>query len=87
MKRQEVKIYRVKGWFKTPKNTVHRFVKEVRALKKEHALELIYSEIGSKHRVKRRLIRIEEVREVKPEEVEDPVVRALSSPDFGLEVV
>ncbi len=84
---QEVKVYRIKGWFKTRKNTVHHFVKEVRALKKEHALEIIYSEIGSKHRVKRRLIRIEEIREIKPEEAKDHMIRILSSPDFGLEVV
>ncbi|MEM4461357.1 MAG: 50S ribosomal protein L18Ae [Candidatus Bathyarchaeia archaeon] len=56
----EVKRFRITcsyriGIFKT------RFSKEVRALKLEDALEKLYSEVGSHHRVKRRNIRVEKV--------------------------
>lgn len=57
-----VKVYRIRGWFKVGRGRF-RFTKEVRALSREQALERVYSELGSKHRVKRNLIRIEEVAE------------------------
>lgn len=63
-----MKIFRVKGWFqKTWQKQV--FVKELPALSEQQALERVFSEVGSKHKVKRRLIHIEEVVEVKSEEV------------------
>lgn len=71
-----MKIIRVRGWFK--QGPYHqRFTREVLALSNEHALERIYSDIGSKHKVKRNLIHIDEVVEVKPEEVKDPRVLAM----------
>ena len=45
------------------------FTKELMALKEEHAKETIYSELGSRHRVKRKYITFSEVKEIKPEEV------------------
>lgn len=42
---------------------LQKFTKEVKALKKEHALEEIYATFGSKHRVRRSGIIIERVRE------------------------
>jgi len=55
------------------------FVKELPALSEQQAIERIYSEVGSKHKVKRNLINIEEVAEIKPEEAKDPRIRAMVS--------
>jgi len=72
----EVKVFRVigevrKSNWKTP------FEKEVVALKPEHAVEKVYTELGSKHRVKRFHIKIDKVEEIAPNEVEDPLIRKL----------
>ena len=71
-----MKIFRVRGWFKQGPYR-QRFTREMLVLSKEQALERIYSDIGSKHKVKRNLIHLEEVVEVKPEEVKDPKVLAM----------
>ncbi len=75
--KMEVKVYRVKGIFQRGK-LKQPFTKEYRALKPEHVEELVYSEIGSKHRVPRTKIWIESIEEISPEEAENPVVRRLS---------
>lgn len=71
-----IKIFRVKGWFKQGYER-QTFTRELPALSEKQALERIYSEVGSKHKVKRNLINIEEVTEIKPEEVKDPRVAAM----------
>lgn len=71
------KIFRVKGWFGRG-NRRQKFTKEMRALSKEQVVERIYSDIGSKHGVKRNLIQISEISEIKPEEAKDPRVIGLS---------
>lgn len=71
-----MKIFRIRGWFKQGLYR-QRFTRELLALSKEQALERIYSDVGSKHRVKRNLIHIEEAVEVKPEEVKNPQVLAM----------
>ncbi|MDI3476046.1 MAG: large subunit ribosomal protein [Thermococcaceae archaeon] len=73
----EVKVFRVKGVFERL-GKKERFTKEYRALKEEHVRELVYSEVGSKHRVPRSKIKIESIEEIKPEEAENPIVRKLS---------
>ena len=73
----EVKVYRVIGRI-TKSNLKTRFRKEIRAAKPEDAVEEVYKLIGSKHRVKRFHIIIEKIEEVKPEEITDPVIRALT---------
>ncbi|USS40559.1 50S ribosomal protein L18Ae [Thermococcus aggregans] len=73
----EVKVFRVRGIFEKS-GRKFKFTKEYRALKPEDIKELVYSDIGSKHRVKRSKIYIEGIEEIKPEEAEDPVVRRLS---------
>lgn len=73
----EVKIFRVEGEInKSGYNS--QFVKEIRALKIEDALEKINAEIGSQHRTKRIHIKILSVQEVQPEETEDSIIRELS---------
>ena len=71
-----MKIFRIRGWFKKGLYR-QRFTRELLALSKERALERVYSDFGSRHRVKRNIIHIEEAVEVKPEEVKDPRILAM----------
>ncbi|MEE8182126.1 MAG: 50S ribosomal protein L18Ae [Candidatus Thorarchaeota archaeon] len=64
----DTKVWRAVGKYKKNKRTF-TFTKELIALKESHARERILSELGSRHRVKRRNIEISEVVEIKPEEV------------------
>lgn len=73
----EIKIFRVIGKITKP-NFQTDFRREIRALKPEHAVERIYKEIGSKHRVKRFQIKIQKIEEISAEEVTDPTVRKLT---------
>ena len=73
----EVKVFRVTGEIRKP-NFQTDFRKEVRALKPEEAVEKIYMELGSKHRVKRFQIKILKVEEIGPEEIESPLVKKLT---------
>ncbi|MFN4132969.1 MAG: 50S ribosomal protein L18Ae [Candidatus Hadarchaeales archaeon] len=71
-----MKIYRVEGWFKKG-IFKQKFSKDVLGLSEKHALERIYSDIGSKHKVTRNQINIDKVTEIKPEEVKDPRIFAM----------
>jgi len=73
----EVKVFRVIGEIVKP-NYHTRFRKEIRALKPEDAIEKIYKDLGSKHRAKRFQIKIEEVKEISPEEITSPIVKKLT---------
>ena len=61
-----MKTFRVRGKFKQTGGW-QKFTRELPALCEEHALERVYSELGSRHKVKRNLIRIEEIVELGPE--------------------
>ncbi len=71
-----MQVYRIRGWFK---QGLYRqtFTRELLALSKEQALERVYSEFGSRHKLKRSQINIEDVAEIKPEEITDPRVLAM----------
>jgi len=77
----EVKVYLVEGemllghdsWPEWRKFRIY-----VRALKPEHALERVYSELGSRHKLRRKHIRVASVREVPLEEVEDVWILSLA---------
>ncbi|HIQ39358.1 MAG TPA: 50S ribosomal protein L18a [Methanothermococcus okinawensis] len=71
-----IKIYRISGRI-LGKDEPMFFRKEYRALKKEDALEYLYSEMGSKHHVKRTLIKIEKIEEISEDEVTDPVLQSI----------
>jgi len=64
----------VTGEIRKP-NLETAFKKEVIALKRQHAVEKIYAELGSKHRVKRFHIKILNIEEVPHEEIEDPLLK------------
>ena len=56
-----VKIYRVEGQMLISHDRfprIQKFVKDVRAVKPEDAIEIVYSELGSRHKVKRKHIKI-----------------------------
>lgn len=70
----EVKIYRVTGEMMLSHDRFpewRKFTVYVRAVKPEHALEKVYSDLGGRHKLKRYHIRIKEVKEVSIEEVDD----------------
>jgi large subunit ribosomal protein LX len=71
-----IRIFRIRGWFRQGLS-VQRFTREQLALSEQNALERLFSEFGSRHKLKRNQIHIDEVIEIKPEEVEDPRVLAL----------
>ncbi len=74
-----LKIFRLKGTYGTKKKKAV-FNREIRAINESEAKEQLYSELGSKHRVKRHLIKIEDIKILKnADEIADPIVRSLTS--------
>ena len=73
----EVKVFRIIGEIRKP-NFNTEFRKEVRALKPEDAVEKVYMELGSKHRVKRFQMTISKVEELNPEEIEDSLMKKMT---------
>lgn len=72
-----VKIYKVGGQIHKP-NYTSRFSKELRAVNPEDAIEKVYAELGGQHGIRRVHLRIDAVEELRLDEVEDPIIRALS---------
>ena len=72
----EIKIYRIIGNYKKDFKK-YLFRKEVRALKKEDALEKVLSQITSIG-IFRRQINIQEIKEITLEESQDYLIRELS---------
>ncbi len=71
-----MKAFKVTGEINKPRlNTP--FVRELIADKSEHAVEKVYAEIGSRHRVKRYHIKITGVKEVTAAEIENPILKKL----------
>jgi large subunit ribosomal protein LX len=75
-KMNKVKVFRVTGEISKP-NLQTSFAKEVVAAKPEHAVEKVYAEIGSQHRVKRFHIKILNVEEISPDEIENPILKKI----------
>jgi len=69
-----MKVFRVKGEILKP-NLKTSFNQEIVAAKPEHAIEKVYAELGSKHRVKRFHIKITNVEEVPPEQITNPLLK------------
>ena len=59
------------------------FSKEVIGNDENGAREWIYSVLGSRHRVKRRMIKIEEMKEISKDEIEDPVIKYMVEKNEG----
>ena len=79
-----MKVFKVTGEILKP-NLKTSFGKEIVAEKPEHAVEKVYAELGSKHRVKRHHIRITSVEEVLPEQIENPLLKKMvtGEEEFG----
>ncbi len=78
----EVKTYRVKGRMLLSHDKFpewRSFNIEVRAVKEEDAVSRVYSELGSRHKLKRYNIKIESVEEVPPESIRTPQLAQLAS--------
>lgn len=71
-----MKVFMVIGEIRKP-NLETSFKKEVIAIKPEHAVEKVYAELGSKHRVKRFHIKIMRVEEVPLDKIENLLLRKL----------
>ena len=71
-----MKAFKVTGQINKPRlNTP--FARELIADKSEHAVEKVYAEIGSRHRVKRCHIKIISVQEVSAEEIKNPILKKI----------
>mgnify|MGYP001041970402 CR=1 FL=1 len=77
------KIWRVSGEYKKKKKIVP-FTKEMLSDKEEHVKEKVYSEIGSRQKVKRRHIKFAEIIEIQPEEITDLDLRRLLGVELEL---
>ncbi len=73
----ETKIFRISGKFRMGEN-LQIFTKEFRAVSEESVIEKLYTDLGSKHKVKRNRIIIDEIKEIKPEEAENVYVKEMS---------
>ncbi|MEM2922322.1 MAG: 50S ribosomal protein L18Ae [Candidatus Bathyarchaeia archaeon] len=73
----EVKIFRIKGVLHGSKRTTS-FMKELRSTTPEAALERVYAEFGSRHRVKRVHVKVESIEVISPEEAKNTIVKQLS---------
>jgi len=71
-----MKVFKVTGEIDKPRLKTP-FVKELLADKSEHAVEKVYSEIGSKHRVKRCHIQINDVQEISVDQIENPILKKI----------
>ncbi|MCR5026672.1 MAG: 50S ribosomal protein L18a [Methanobrevibacter sp.] len=70
------KIYRVKGTF-VMGDEFHKFVKEYKATCEADVEQKIYERFGSKHGINRNQIKISEIAEIAPEDVQDPIVKEI----------
>ncbi len=75
-------VWRVSGIY-TKNKRRFRFSKELIAATETQVRERVMSELGSRHRVKRKSIKFTEVRKIKPEEVRSLEIRRL----LGIESV
>lgn len=71
-----MKVFKVTGEILKP-NLKTPFQKEIVSDKAEHAVEKVYAELGSKHRVKRHHIRIDNVKEIPSDQIENPLLKKL----------
>ena len=72
----KLKVFRVTGEINKP-NLKTPFMKELLAVKSEHAVEKVYAEIGSKHRVKRFQLKISKVEEISVDDIENPILKKI----------
>jgi len=72
-----MKAYRATGEFKTGKFSWQKFSVEVAAENEAGVTEQIYSNLGSRHKLNRSQIRINEIKGIQGDEIVDHAVRYL----------
>ncbi len=77
-KEVQVKNYRV-TFMRKPLTLNEKYEVDVRAVSEKDALEQAYSRIGSKHRIARRLLSVEKVKEISDSELKDPILKEIAS--------
>ncbi len=77
-----MKAFRFEGEF-LMKDKWQNFVKEIASKNKKTATESLLSDMGGRHRAKRKNIKIHDVKELKLEEIESPLVREEMAGDKG----
>ncbi len=81
---EEIKVYMIKGTALFNESSFPRkqkFTKFVRALNEKQAIEYVYTYFGSKNKIKRHNIKIEEVKEVPLEETPDARIKDIAKLD------
>jgi len=73
-----MKAFRVSGSFKTGKFTWQKYSIEVAAEDEAGVTEKVLSDLGSKHKLKRSEIKIDEIKALAAGEVTNPVVEYLA---------
>jgi large subunit ribosomal protein LX len=69
-----MKAFRIEGEF-LMKDRWQKFTKEIASKSKDTALEHLLSDMGGRHRTKRKNIKIHDVKELKLNEIENPLVK------------
>lgn len=72
-----MKAFKITGSFRMGRNKNQPFTKEVLANNKNQAKEKLYSDLGSKHKIKRNFIDIVNIQEISVEEVENPLIKGM----------
>jgi len=71
-----MKAYKVTGTINKPRLST-AFARELLADKSEHAVEKVYAEIGSRHRVKRCHIKIISSEEISGDQIQNPILKKI----------
>jgi len=76
----EIKVYRIIGKMLLshdhfPEERIFRM--EIPAVSEKDALEKVYSDLGSRHKLKRSHIKIIEIKEISPEQALSPYIKKL----------
>lgn len=80
---KSVKIFRISGSFKKRRETTS-FSREFLALTEENAKDKLFSQLGSKNRMKRGQIKIKSVTQVSFADVTDPLIEKIINNDFKI---
>ena len=80
---KSVKILRISRSFKQ-KRAVTSFSKEYLALTEENAIAKVYSQFGSKNRLKRNQIKIQSVLEIPKDDVTDQLIEKVIKTNFKI---
>ena len=71
-----MKTFKVTGTINKPRLSTS-FVRELLADKSEHAVEKVYCEIGSRHRVRRYHIKIISSEEISVDQIKNPILKKI----------